>query len=180
MGNKKNNSVAVGLLAIVVGMVCMVYASVPLYSLFCRVTGFAGTTRDSIAHPKSVVDREVTVNFDGNVMSGLSWKFYPEQKSVRLKVGEQRLALYKAVNTSSKYTIGTATYNVTPHKAGIYFNKTQCFCYTRQPLQPGQSADMPVSFFIDPDFAKDPDMADVDTITLSYSFYSVPDKVQKQ
>lgn len=167
----KNRNLGLSLLAIVLGMVCLAYASVPLYDLFCRVTGTGGTTQEAIRFPTSISGRTITVRFNADVSPELPWHFAPQQIAMDVKIGENGLAFYTAKNLSNTMTYGTATYNVTPHKAGIYFNKVKCFCFERQPLQAGQETDMPVSFFIDPEFLNDPAMADVDTVTLSYTFF---------
>lgn len=172
-GPRKNGNarMAASLTAIVAGMGMMAYASVPLYQLFCQVTGYGGTTQVAKAASDRVLDRDVTVRFNADVNPALPWSFQPEQREVRLKVGEQGLAFYRAVNNGTEPVVGTATYNVTPQKAGLYFSKIQCFCFTEQVLQPGESIDMPVTFFVDPSIADDRNLDDVATITLSYTFY---------
>ena len=176
---RSNARVALPLVGIVAGMGMMAYASVPLYQLFCQVTGFGGTTQVAKTQSDTVLDRPVTVRFNADVNPALPWSFRPEQREVHLKVGEQGLAFYRAVNNGSEPVVGTATYNVTPQKAGLYFSKIQCFCFTEQVLQPGESMDMPVTFFVDPAIADDPNMNDVRTITLSYTFFrtSTPEPV---
>lgn len=156
---------------IVVGMIGMAYAAVPLYEIFCRVTGYGGTTQQAATHSEVVLDRMVTVRFDANTARDLPWGFRPQQVSMDLKVGEDGLAFYRAENRSDRPIVGTATYNVTPQKAGIYFAKIDCFCFSEQVLMPSESIDMPVTFFVDPAIADDPDMDDVSTITLSYTFF---------
>src|SRR5690606_31557032 len=162
---------ALPLAGIALGMVMMAYAAVPLYQLFCQVTGFGGTTQVATAASEEVLDREIVVRFNADVNPALPWTFQPEQREARLKVGEQGLAFYRAVNNGTEPVIGTATYNVTPLKAGLYFSKIQCFCFTEQRLEPGESMDMPVTFFVDPSIADDPNLNDVRTITLSYTFF---------
>jgi cytochrome c oxidase assembly protein subunit 11 len=157
--------------SVAAGMVGLAFASVPLYRVFCQVTGFGGTTQRADAAPVQVLDRKMTVAFDANVNTGLNWQFKPAQASQKVRIGEQTLAFYKAVNNSSKPITGTATFNVTPVAAGAYFSKVECFCFTEQTLEPGQAVDMPVSYFIDPDIVNDPDVQSIDTITLSYTFY---------
>ena len=164
---------ALSLLAIVVGMLGLAYASVPLYRIFCKVTGIGGTTQTAVVAPEQVLDREIVVRFNADVDPKLPWYFKPQQKEVRVKIGENALAFFEAMNMSDNPVLGTATYNVTPLKAGGYFNKIQCFCFDEQKLDPGQTADMPVSFFIDPEILNDPNMNDVNTITLSYTFFKV-------
>ncbi len=170
---KANTSLALGIVAIVVGMVCLAYASVPLYDLFCRVTGFGGTTQVAKEAPKQIYDREITIRFNADISPDLPWEFYPEQKQLKLRVGERKLAFFHAKNTTNEATKGTAIYNVTPNKAGIYFQKIQCFCFENQTLKPNESMEMPVSFFIDPAIMTDKKMDDITTITLSYTFFKV-------
>ncbi len=166
-----------GILAgVVVGMVGMAYAAVPLYEIFCRVTGYGGTTQVATAEADRVLDRTMTVRFDSNVNPGLPWRFEPAQRSMSLKVGETGLAFYRATNTGSETVVGTATFNVTPDKAGLYFDKIDCFCFTEQVLRPGETVDMPVSFYLDPDLAEDPKMDGVTTVTLSYTFFRAQDQ----
>jgi len=166
-----------GILAgVVVGMVGMAYASVPLYEIFCRVTGFGGTTQVATGESDRVLDRRMTVRFDANVNPELSWKFVPAQRSMPLRVGETGLAFYRATNTGTDTLVGTATYNVTPDKVGLYFDKIDCFCFTEQVLRPGETVDMPVSFYLDPALADDPKMDGVTTVTLSYTFFRAQDQ----
>ncbi len=167
----RNRRVVVAALGFATAMVGLAYASAPLYDLFCRVTGFAGTTQVAVAAPGRVLAREVTVRFDANRDGNLPWKFEPLQVSVTAKLGEEKLVFYRATNLSSRPIVGTATYNVTPDLAGSWFNKIQCFCFTEQLLMPGQSIDMPVTFFVDPDMANDRKYDRVSTITLSYTFF---------
>lgn len=170
---KANTSLALSLFAIVVGMVCLAYASVPLYDLFCRVTGFGGTTQVAKEAPKKIYDREITIRFNSDISPDLPWEFYPEQKQLKLRVGERKLAFFHAKNLVNEATKGTAIYNVTPNKAGIYFQKIQCFCFENQTLKANESMEMPVSFFIDPAIMTDKKMDDITTITLSYTFFKV-------
>lgn len=167
----KDLRIAIICLAVVGGMVGMAYASVPLYNLFCRVTGFGGTTQVGDVAPGHVVDRVMKVRFDASKARGMPWEFKPEQVEMEVPVGEQMLAFYKARNPTDHAITGTATYNVTPPQAGYYFSKVQCFCFTEQTLQPGEEMDMPVSFYIDPEIVNDDDLDHVETITLSYTFY---------
>lgn len=168
---RRNRVVLLSLLAVVAGMVGLAYASVPLYSLFCQVTGFGGTTQRASAAPGTVLDRTVTVTFNADVNNGLPWVFRPNQRSVKVRLGETALVSYHAENRSTEPLTGTAVFNVTPQKTGGYFNKIECFCFTEQTLGPGESADLPVAFFVDPALAGDPDQEDVTAITLSYTFY---------
>jgi cytochrome c oxidase assembly protein subunit 11 len=168
-----NTKVAVVCAAVAAGMVGLAYASVPLYSLFCSVTGYGGTTQRVEAPSHQVLDRMVTVRFDSNVAPGLDWDFAPVVNSMKLHIGENALAFYRATNHSTVPVVGTATFNVTPEQAGSFFNKIQCFCFTEQRLEPGETVDMPVSFYVDPAIVNDPDGAFMRTITLSYTFYPV-------
>lgn len=169
--NASNNRVAVICGGIALGMVGMAYASVPLYRIFCQVTGFGGTTQIAQGPAAGVLDRTINVAFDANVNRDLDWKFVPVQHKITMKIGEQKLAFYRAENTSKETITGTAVFNVTPPLAGKYFNKVECFCFTEQTLKPGQVVDMPVTFFIDPEIVNDKDLKKVSTITLSYTFY---------
>lgn len=166
-----NGLIAAALVLVVAGMVGLAYAAVPLYRIFCQVTGFAGTTRVASGAPDSVGSLPVTVRFDANVARNLDWGFAPQQRAVEIKPGETKLALYRATNRADTPSTGTATFNVTPDWTGQYFNKVQCFCFTEQTLAPGESVDMPVAFFIDPKIADDRQASDGLTITLSYTFY---------
>jgi cytochrome c oxidase assembly protein subunit 11 len=161
----------VSCLAVVVGMVGLSYAAVPLYYAFCRATGYGGTPNRAEAAPGVVFDREITVRFDTNVDPALPWSFEPEQRSVKVKVGENKLVFFRASNNSSAPVIGRASFNVQPDNVARYFSKIQCFCFTEQRLEPGQTVDMPVSFFVAPEILKDHSDDSVDEITLSYTFY---------
>jgi len=152
-------------------MVTLAYASVPIYRLFCQQTGFAGTPRLAIAPSQKIVNRTITVQFTADTHTHLPWKFNPLQNKVTLKIGENGLAFYEAQNLSDQAIVGMATFNVTPEKAAPYFNKISCFCFERQTLIPHERREMPVLFFIDPDFVKDPQLDDVKLITLSYTFF---------
>ena len=170
----RNGIVAATLVAVVVGMVGLSFASVPLYRLFCQITGFGGTPNIATAPDRvKASERTIAVRFDANVNPALPWAFRPEQLEVRVRLGEPTLAFYKAVNQSDRAVTGTATFNVTPYKAGNYFSKIECFCFTEQRLEAHQSADMPVQFFVDPEIFTDPNTRDVTTITLSYTFFPV-------
>ena len=160
-----------GLIAIILSMICLVYASVPLYSLFCKVTGYGGTVRTSNISNSKIGNTIIKVRFNADIHKPLPWKFYPEVSHVFVKPGEQKLIFYRAENLLDEDTSGMAVYNVTPHKVGKYFNKVACFCFTKQTLYPHQKTIMPVSFFIDPAIETDPETADVKLITLSYVFF---------
>ena len=169
----KNRRVSVIAGAVALGMVGAAYAAVPLYAMFCQATGFGGTTQRSMQAPAKVADATVNVRFDANSSSELGWNFHPVQNVVTLKLGEQALAHYEAINQSSRTITGTAVFNVSPPEAGQYFNKIQCFCFTEQTLKPGERADLPVVFFVDPAMLNDPDAKSISEITLSYTFYPV-------
>lgn len=172
LAQRSNRRVALGLASLVVGMVGVSYAAVPLYRWICQVTGFGGTTMRADKAPDSVGERVITVRFNADIAGAdLPWRFRPVEKQVTLRVGEERLAFYRASNLSKSAVTGTATFNVTPHKAAPYFNKLACFCFSEQELAAGETIDMPVSFFIDPAIVNDPKLRDVDTITLSYTFF---------
>ena len=159
------------LVAVVAGMVGLSFASVPLYRMFCAATGFGGTTQRAAAAPKEVASAVITVRFDAETAPDLGWEFRPLTPVLHVHPGEQREVFFRAVNRTTEAVTGRATYNVTPTKSGIYFDKLQCFCFTEQRLLPGESRDMGVSFFVDPDVLKDPSTTDVRTITLSYSMF---------
>lgn len=169
---RSNGRVAAGLGGLVVVMIGLSFAAVPLYRWICQVTGFGGTTMRADKAPGVVGERVVTVRFNADVASnGLPWRFEAVERQVNVRVGEERLAFYRATNTGDVPVIGTATYNVTPHKAAPYFSKIACFCFVEQELKPGESMDMPVSFFVDPAIVDDPKLRGVTTITLSYTFF---------
>jgi cytochrome c oxidase assembly protein subunit 11 len=169
---RRNAATAGLLLSLAVAMLGLAAASAPLYRLFCQATGYGGTTQRASAAPQSgVADRLVTVRFDANTAIDLGWKFEPLQRSVVVHPGEEQIVAYRAENLTREPLTGTATFNVTPAKTGIYFDKLQCFCFTRQHLDPGESAELSVKFFVDPDIVGDPNTRDVDTITLSYTMF---------
>ena len=170
--SQRSNRVVVGTcLAFVGGMVGMAYAAVPLYDMFCRVTGYNGTTQRVEQASDVILDEKVKVTFDANTSGGLPWEFKPVQRDIDIRIGETVQVMYKAKNLSSKPTTGQATFNVTPMQAGAYFNKVQCFCFTETTLQPGEEMEMPVVFFVDPDIVKAVETKDIKTLTLSYTFY---------
>lgn len=168
---KQNARTGLIVLAVVLGMVGLSFASVPLYDVFCRVTGFAGTTQISEAFPDAILDREITVRFSVSTGRDMPWEFRADQRDVKIRIGERGLASFTAKNPLSRAIAGTAVYNVTPLKAGKYFKKVQCFCFDEQILAPGQEVSMPVLFFVDPAMDEDPNMEDVKSVTLSYTFY---------
>lgn len=167
----RNSRFLVVILAVVAGMVGMAFASVPLYRLFCQVTGFGGTTQVAAALPGEVIDRTITVKFNTDVARNLLWSFKPDLRQIDLKLGQKGVIGFTAENKDRAPLTGTALYNVTPGKAGKYFHKIQCFCFGSQTLKPGEKADYPVVFYIDPRLHEDPNMADVRVITLSYTFF---------
>jgi cytochrome c oxidase assembly protein subunit 11 len=174
----RNRTTGLALVAVVAAMVALAYASVPLYRLFCQATGFGGTPQRVAASAlpaAAVAGRIITIRFNADVNPALPWSFQPLQRQIRVRVGEQALALYRATNHADRAVTGQATFNVTPDKAGPYFDKIQCFCFTEQTLQAGQSVDMPVTFFVDPAILKDRTQDDLDTITLSYTFFRAAD-----
>jgi cytochrome c oxidase assembly protein subunit 11 len=174
MQGQANRRTAIAAASGAVLMICAAYAAVPLYDLFCRVTGFGGTTQVAEAAPGATGNRTITVRFDASLNRAMPWKFEAPEQAVKLPVGESGLAFYRAENLAAHDVVGTATYNVAPDKAGYYFSKIDCFCFTEQVLRPGEAVDMPVSFFIDPEILEDPEMDDVKTITLSYTFFQRP------
>jgi len=170
-GRDKNARLAWTMVAIVGGMLGLAYAAVPLYEAFCKATGFAGTPLVAKEGERPVINRTVEVRFDSNTDANLPWRFQPVERSVKVHLGEEKLVFFRATNVSQRPIVGTATYNVTPEWTAGWFNKIQCFCFNEQLLQPGQSVDMPVLFFVDADMDKDRRYDDVRTITLSYTFY---------
>lgn len=167
----KNARIAWTLVLVTAGMLGMAYAAVPLYEAFCKATGFAGTPLVAQSDDRPVIARTVKVRFDTNVDPGLAWRFEPEQREVTVHLGEEKLVFFRATNRSQRPIVGAANYNVTPERTAGWFNKIQCFCFTEQLLKPGQTVDMPVTFFVDPDMAKDRAYDDINTITLSYTFH---------
>lgn len=166
----RNTRILVGCLILVATMVGLSYASVPLYRVFCQLTGFDGTPLRADAAPGASTGRKITVRFDANVSQNLPWEFRAA-KAVTVETGEQGVVHYHAKNLSDVKTAGMATFNVTPEKAAPFFNKVACFCFERQELKPGEAAEMGVSFFVDPKISEHPTLNDIDTITLSYTFY---------
>lgn len=167
----KNTKTITGVFAIVFLMVGLAFASVPLYRLFCQVTGFGGTTMRAEQLPDKILDREVTIKFDSNTSPNINWSFKPERHEETVKLGQQGLIAFIAKNQDSIPTAGTAIYNVTPNKVGKYFHKIQCFCFGEQLLKPNEEMAMPVMFYVDPKMAEDREMDDVTSITLAYTFF---------
>jgi cytochrome c oxidase assembly protein subunit 11 len=172
-GDKRNGATVVVLVSVVAGMVGLSFASVPLYRLFCQATGLGGTTQRAATAPARAAAELFTIRFDAETAPDLGWDFRPLQSAVTVHPGEERQIFYRAVNKIAAPVTGSATYNVTPAKAGIYFDKLQCFCFSEQRLAAGESADMGVTFFVDPDILTDPNTSDVRTITLSYTMFRV-------
>ncbi len=172
-GHRRTLLLSVGLVA---GMLGVVAASVPVYRLFCAVTGYGGTPRIVSSDTAEISTKTVMIRFDSNVMPDMPWKFEAEQSVMSVKLGETNLALFRAENTAKEALTGTAVFNVTPLKAARYVNKIQCFCFTQQRLAAGEKVEMPVSFYIDPKILDDKDTFDVKTITLSYTFYRSHDQ----
>jgi len=174
-GGDKNVRLAWTLAAAVGGMLALAYAASPLYDMFCRATGFGGTPQiaqqGAPGEERPILSRTVNVRFDSNVDANLPWRFTPLEREVKVKLGEEKLVFYRVTNVSQRPIVGTSTYNVTPEHSGAWFNKLQCFCFTEQLLLPGQSVDMPVVFFVDPEMDRDRRYDNVRTITLSYTFF---------
>lgn len=171
---RRNRRVAIACVSFLGLMFALAYAAVPLYSLFCRLTGFAGTPLIAKALPvpgEAVGDHKITVRFDANIGPGLPWKFEPVSAPVRLKLGEPYVATFRATSLSDHDSVGTASYNVAPQQSGGFFAKVECFCFTEQKLKAHESAELSVSFYVDPDLAADPYLKTLDTITLSYTFF---------
>ena len=171
MAARSNAVLAGGLAAVIVGMAGLSFAAVPLYRMFCAVTGYGGTPMIRSAAAPGADTRTIEVRFDANTGPNLPWRFSPGDRTVTVQLGEDRLAYYTGRNTSGQPVTGVATYNVSPDKAGKYFNKTACFCFDNQTLTPGQEMQFPLSFWVDPAIATDPDTRDVKSITLSYTFF---------
>jgi len=167
------NKTVVQLLAVVVTMGALSWASVPFYDWFCRVTGFGGTTGVSTAGSDTVLDKTIKIRFDASLERDMPWKFKPVVRQMELRIGETGLAFFEAYNPTDHAVAGSASYNVFPYEAGGFFNKIQCFCFEEQILQPGERVQMPVTFFVDPEIVTDMDAKYVHTITLSYTFYEI-------
>ena len=174
----KDRNLRVGLIALLVAlaMLALGFAAVPLYRMFCQVTGFGGTTMRSATGiaPGEVIGKVINVRFDANVSPSLPWNFAPEKTVARVAIGARQMAFFNATNLSNQPITGTATFNVTPEQAGPFFTKIQCFCFTSQTLKPGETIRMPVIYYVDPAILKDKDARELNEITLSYTFF--PDK----
>jgi cytochrome c oxidase assembly protein subunit 11 len=172
---RRNGATVLLLISIVAGMVGLSFASVPLYRLFCAATGFGGTTQRAEAPPARIAAALITIRFDAQIAPGLDWEFRPLQTAVAVHPGAQNQIYFRAVNHSKTPITAQAVYNVTPTKAGIYFDKLQCFCFNSQTLGPGQSVDMGVLFFVDPDMLTDASTSEIRSITLSYTMFRSPE-----
>ena len=168
---RRKGATALLLVSVVAGMAGLSFASVPLYRLFCQATGVGGTTQRADRAPANASDVVVTIRFNAETAPDLGWEFHPLQDAVTVHPGEQRQIFYRAVNKTTQPVTAAATFNVTPAKSGIYFDKLQCFCFSEQHLEPGESADMGVVFFVDPDILTDPNTTELRTITLSYTMF---------
>ena len=176
---QKNRAVALRMALFALAMLGLAFASVPLYRVFCQVTGFGGTTQKADAAPGAVAG-QIGVRFDANIDPALPWKFEPVQETVRIHPGARTTIYYRATNYTARSTTGQAIFNVTPEIAGKYFSKIECFCFTEQTLKPGESVKMPVIFFVDPRLRDDPDTKHIDEITLSYTFYPVENPSERR
>jgi cytochrome c oxidase assembly protein subunit 11 len=157
---------------VAMGMTGLSFAAVPLYDLFCKTTGFGGTPMVGTAGASTILDRTMSVRFDANVSPGLGWKFEPESPEIKLRVGQTQTVFYKITNRTSRASTGIATYNVAPEKGAAYFVKIQCFCFTEHTLQPGETLEAPVVFYIDPEIAQNRELDGVNAITLSYTYFA--------
>ena len=179
IGRRGNAGLAVVLGAVAFAMVGASFAAIPLYRVFCAVTGYGGTPQIGPEAAPGATARTITVRFDADVSPGLPWHFTPEQERVRLPLGQQRVAFYSARNDAAEPVTGIALYNVTPDKVGKYFHKTACFCFDQQTLAAGEQKQFPLSFWVDPEIAKDPNTSDIHTITLSYTFFRTLEDAEK-
>lgn len=170
-GERANNKVALRLLAFATVMLGLSFAAVPLYDLFCRVTGYGGTTDVATSDSDVILEKTIKVRFDGSLASNMPWDFKPNEREVEIRIGETGLAFYTAHNPTDEPVSGAASFNVTPYSAGAYFTKIECFCFEEQLLEPGQSIEMPVTFYVDPEIVNDPEAKYAPVITLSYTFH---------
>ena len=171
MSTQNHSRTLVPLIGVVAGMTAMAWAAVPLYDLFCRVTGYGGTTQVAAQASDEILDQTVMVRFDASTARDMPWTFKPVQTTMEIRIGETGLAFYEAHNPTDRPVAGTASFNVTPLSIGGYFAKIECFCFTEQVLQPGETVMMPVAFYVDPEIVSDPETANTHTITLSYTFF---------
>jgi cytochrome c oxidase assembly protein subunit 11 len=163
---------------LVAAMIGASYAAVPFYNWFCKTTGYGGTTQVAEKAPDHILGRTLAIRFDSNVAPGLPWKFEPEQNQVKVRIGEVTTVQYKVINEAAREVTAQASYNVSPPQVGAYFNKINCFCFTQQTMKPGETREMAVVFYVDPSIVKDHDQDDLNTITLSYTFYRLPDSAR--
>ena len=173
---RSNNRVGLIAFGLALAMLGLGYASVPLYRIFCQVTGYGGTTQvasEAEASAVKITGKPISIRFDSNVAPGMPWQFRPEQITQQVRIGERNIAFFIARNDSDEPITGQATYNVEPEQTAAFFNKVQCFCFTRQTLKPHEEVRMPVSYFVDPGILDDKDAKDVEQITLSYTFYKI-------
>ncbi|MFV0475377.1 MAG: cytochrome c oxidase assembly protein [Pikeienuella sp.] len=169
----KNLKLVSGLVGVGLFMLGMSFAAVPLYDLFCKVTGYGGTPSQSNVAADEILDREITIRFDASTDRDMPWRFRPEQNTMKIRIGETGLAFYEATNPTDRVVAGSASYNVAPFSTGGYFTKIDCFCFTEQVLRPGETVRMPVTFYVDPEIVNDPEAVLATTITLSYTFYEI-------
>lgn len=180
MAGERRHLVTASVLAgVILFMIGLTAASVPLYRLFCQVTGYGGTTQVASDAVPETLDRTMRIRFDASIGDGLPWRFQPVEREIEVRIGEETLAFYRAVNDADRPIVGSSTFNVTPHKAGPYFSKIDCFCFVEQVLQPGEAVDMPISFFVDPAILDDANTRELRTITLSYTFFMLEDETEK-
>jgi cytochrome c oxidase assembly protein subunit 11 len=173
---RRSRLIVISLVGLVIAMGGLAFASVPLYRLFCQVTGFGGVTQRAEVAPAAVAGKTMTVRFNSDTSPDLPWTFQPLQREMTLEIGATGLAVYRVTNNSNERIVGQATFNVTPYDVGYYFTKLECFCFQEQVLEPGQSAELPVTFFIDPAILEDAEAKDIHTVTLSYTFFRAPDQ----
>ncbi len=169
----RNKLIAACCIAFFAAMIGVSYAAVPLYQIFCQVTGYGGTTQRAEQYSDQILDRTINIRFDANVSGGLPWEFAPVQREITLRIGETTQIAYSARNLFKMPTNGRATFNVTPQAAGAYFNKVECFCFTDTTLHPGETMQMPVVFFVDPEIVDAPELKGITTLTLSYTFFPI-------
>ena len=171
MNKEANKKIAMSMVGVVLLMGSLAWASIPLYDWFCRTTGFGGIPNSSESASEIVLDKTIKVRFDASIDRGLEWEFKPVEREIELKIGDTGVAFYEAYNPTNRRIAGTASYNVAPFDAGVYFTKIACFCFEQQILEPGERVQMPVTFFVDPQIIEDRDAKFTNVITLSYTFY---------